>query len=267
MPITLIHQLRRLDKDEFRQLDYAVMSHAFASQNELGRLCEEEIYQKDLAIRIEEAGIGSARIEFPINIAHKDFATIYSADLVVAEAAIYELKTVKKLGTEHRGQLLNYLLLTDQPRGKLVNFRSPGVESEFINSALSFGEQREFNVDSSRWTAISDRCQDFQRMVLGLADDWGVFLETSLYVAALTHFLGGEPRISAKIPLTRRGQILGTQPIHLLTPEVAFRITALKDNLEYYDSHLRKLLFHSELQAVQWVSFCQHVVQFATISR
>jgi GxxExxY protein len=267
MPITLTYPLRRLDKDEFRQLDYGVMSHAFACQNELGRLCEEAIYQKDLAIRIEESGLGSARIEFPIHIAHKEFATVYLADLVVADAAIYELKTVKKLSSEHRGQLLNYLLLTDLPRGKLVNFRSPGVESEFINSALSFSEQRQFSIDSSRWNAVSDRCQDFQQMVLGLAEDWGVFLESSLYIAALAHFLGGESRVAAKIPLTRGGQILGTQPIHLLTPEVAFRVTALKDNLEYYDSHLRKLLQHTDLRAVQWVNFCQHVLQWVTITR
>ena len=267
MPITLTYPLRTLDKDEFRELDYAVMAHAFASQNELGRLCEEEIYQKGLAIRIEESGLGSARIEFPINIAHREFATVYSADLVVADAAVYELKTVKKLSGEHRGQLLNYLLLTDQPRGKLVNFRSPGVESEFINSAMSFAEQRQFNVDSSRWTAISDRCQDFQQMFLGLANDWGVFLETPLYVAALIHLLGGESRVSAKIPLTRGGRVLGTQPIHLLTSEVAFRVTALKDNLEYYGSHLRKLLDHTGLRAVQWVNLCQHAIQWVTIAR
>ena len=192
---------------------------------------------------------------------------VYAADLVVAEAAIYELKTVKKLSDEHRGQLLNYLLLTDQPRGKLVNFRSPGVESEFVNSALSFGEQREFRIDSSRWNAVSDRCQDLQQMVMGLASDWGIFLETPLYMAAIAHLLGGEARVCAKMPLTRNGHLLGTQAIHLLSPEVAFRMTSLKENLDYYDAHLRKLLLHTELRAIQWVNFCRHEVQWVTIGR
>lgn len=267
MPISLPYPLKRLDKDEFRQLDYAVMAHAFASQNELGRLCEEAIYQRDLAIRIQDAGLGSARIEFPISICYEDFATVYAVDLVVADAAIYELKTVKKLVGEHRGQLLNYLLLTDQPRGKLVNLRSPGVESEFVNSALTFSEQRHFSVDPSRWNTVSDRCQDLQHMVTGLASDWGVFLEIPLYAAAITHFLGGEARVLAKIPMTRGGRMLGTQPVHLLTPEVAFRITALKENLEYYDSHLRRLLQHTELGTIQWINFCNHVVQLVTITR
>lgn len=267
MPISLTYPLRRLDKDEFRQLDYAVMSHAFASQNELGRLCEEAVYQQDLAIRIQEAGLGPAKIEFPISISHKDFSAAYSADLVVADAAIYELKTVKKLNGDHRGQLLNYLLLTDQPRGKLVNFRSPGVESEFVNSALTFDEQREHSIDSSRWNVVSDRCQYLQTMVADLTRDWGVFLETSLYASAVTHLLGGETTVLAKIPMTRDGHMLGTQPVHLLTPDVAFRITALKDNLEYYDSHLCRFLRHTELRAIQWVNLCNHVVQWVTIHR
>jgi hypothetical protein len=36
--------LDAIDQENFAKLDYQAMRHAFESQNELGRLCEEVIY-------------------------------------------------------------------------------------------------------------------------------------------------------------------------------------------------------------------------------
>jgi hypothetical protein len=47
MPITCPLAIRPLEPDEFERIDYRVMGHAFACQNELGRLCEEGVYQRD----------------------------------------------------------------------------------------------------------------------------------------------------------------------------------------------------------------------------
>ncbi|MBC7855380.1 MAG: GxxExxY protein, partial [Pirellulaceae bacterium] len=182
MPISIPINLKRLDQDEFKQLDYAVMGHAYQCQNALGRLCEEGIYQRDLADRLESAGLGPVRVEFPIQVTHGDFATTYSADLVVADSAIYELKTAAALSGEHKKQLLNYLLLCEQPRGKLVNFRPAGVESQYVNTQLTLEKRREFSVDASRWMQLGDRCEKVARLLAELLRDWGGFLETSLYL-------------------------------------------------------------------------------------
>ena len=43
---------RSLSSDEFEKLDYRVMGHAYASQNELGRLCDESVYEADMKARL-----------------------------------------------------------------------------------------------------------------------------------------------------------------------------------------------------------------------
>src|SRR5437867_3303393 len=48
MPIFSPISILPIDQDAFAQIDYHVMCHAFDSQNQLGRLCDEVIYQNDL---------------------------------------------------------------------------------------------------------------------------------------------------------------------------------------------------------------------------
>lgn len=158
MPILPPIEFKRPDQDEFRKLDYAVMRHAFDCHNELGRLCDEEIYQKDLGERLESSGLGPARFERPIVVTHGDFVKRYELDLIVADAVIYELKTAAALGNAHHRQLLNYLLLCEQPHGKLVNFRSPKVQAEFVNTRLKHADRLRFRIHDVRWRQISDRC-------------------------------------------------------------------------------------------------------------
>src|SRR5881392_3136883 len=119
MPVTSPITLRAVSQEEFAQLDYRVMRHAFDSQNDLGRLCDEVIYHNDLAARLESAGLGPVHKEVPVTATYRDFAKVYSLDLVVSSAAIYELKTSTCLVGEHEAQLLNYLLLCAAGHGKL----------------------------------------------------------------------------------------------------------------------------------------------------
>ena len=57
MPIASPLSSNPIKQEEFAQLDYVVMRHAFECQNQLGRLCDEQIYQNDLAARLEAAGL------------------------------------------------------------------------------------------------------------------------------------------------------------------------------------------------------------------
>ena len=150
MPITGPLSLNSISQEEFAQLDYRVLRHAFESQNQLGRLCEEVIYQNDLAARLQAAGL-SALKEVPVTLTHRDFAKTYSLDLVVANAGIYELKTALALVGAHEAQLLNYLFLCGSHHGKLINFRPAQVESRFINTTLTQDEWRQFAVERDDW--------------------------------------------------------------------------------------------------------------------
>ncbi len=44
MPISCPLIVRSLTAEEFQTIDYRIMGHAFASQNDLGRLCDEHAF-------------------------------------------------------------------------------------------------------------------------------------------------------------------------------------------------------------------------------
>jgi GxxExxY protein len=128
MPITSPISFLPLSTEEFAQLDYVVMEHAFASHQYLGNLAEEQVYQLDLADRLRNAGYKVDR-EVPVTVRFETFVKSYLLDLVINDKPVYELKTVESLTKRHSAQLLNYLLLLDLRRGKLINFRPTSVES------------------------------------------------------------------------------------------------------------------------------------------
>lgn len=267
MPITTPISLRAISRDEFARLDYQVMRLAFESQNELGRLCDEVIYQNDLAARISASGLGSARVESPIVVTHREFSKTCSTDLIVADVAIYELKTAATLTPDHEAQALNYLLLHDAPHGKLINFRPAQVETRFVNNALTRAARYAFQTDTSRWVETDEPSKRFRSLMLELLADWGAFLEVALYNEALTFLLGGESDVIRMIPLKRDRVSLGNQRFHLLTPDTAFRITALADGGKPYEPHLLSMLRHSPLHAIQWVNMSRSQIQFVTLAK
>jgi len=243
-----------------------VMGHAFASQNELGRLCEEGIYQSDLQARLLADGCRDVQVEVPVTVCHADFSKTYLVDLVVSDA-VYELKAVAAFTGEHQAQLLNYVLLLGVRRGKLINFRPPKVTGRICATPLSPDARRLAKVDAARWRDVTPECATLRQMALELLDDWGAFLEIPLYQEAVTHFLGGERCTVQRLPLQRGSVTLGTQRFHLHGHGVAFRITAVTEQPESAEAQLRSLLALTELRAIQWINLNHADAQFVTLSR
>ena len=266
MPITSPLSLNPIRQQEFAQLDYVVMHHAFECQNQLGRLCDEQIYQNDLATRLEAADV-PVRTEVPVTVTCRDFIKTYYLDLVVANAGIYELKTSLSLVGEHEAQLLNYLFLREANHGKLINFRPAQVESRFINTTLTLQERRHFEVQTRTWQERDQADRIFRENVIAMLEDWGCWLDVALYTEALVHLAGGETQVVQLVPLVRSNVSLGKQHFNLLNAETAFRITALTEGMEDYQRHLRCLLGASPLRTVQWVNLARKRVQFASLIR
>ena len=257
----------RLTPEEFKALDYRVMRHAFESQNELGRFCDEAIYQNDLVARLKAAGFAPVRCELPVTITHGSFRKTYYLDLVVSDAAIYELKATNGLVKEDQTQILNYLFLLDQPRGKLVNFRPPAVESWFANTTLQTADRRDYRLITRRWQELDERSVLLQRVLTELLVDWGAFLDVALYLEAVIHFLGGESVVIRPTAITRDGLALGAQRFPHLNESTGFRFTAFTETPETGERHLTQFLKHTELQAIQWVNFNHHQIEMTTILR
>lgn len=95
MPIHCPITIKCLTATEFEKLDYRVMGHAHASQNELGRLCDECAYHADMKARLLADGFRSVLTEVPVTVTHRDFSKKYYLDLV-ADDALYELKCLSE---------------------------------------------------------------------------------------------------------------------------------------------------------------------------
>jgi GxxExxY protein len=261
MPILCPITFPRLSTEEFRPLDYAIMECAFASHKELGRLVDEKIYQSDFTARLVASGYEVHR-EVPITVTFRSFVKIYYIDVVVISKAIYELKTVSKLTSEHEAQVMNYLLLVNCGHGKMINFRPASVDWRFVNAPLTLDERRAFSVDARRWLGDDNT----KNLIVELLRDWGTALELPLYYQAMIHLLGGESVVTKQLPVQRGGIPLGNHRFHLMEPQAAFRITAFNEISIGYETHVKRLLKLSQLKAIHWINIGYHEVTFTTIA-
>ena len=266
MPIHCPTPIQNLSADDFEKIDYHVMGHAYASQNELGRLCDECAYHADLKARLIADGFQSVLTEIPATVTHRDFSKKYFLDLIV-DHALYELKTDSTLVGEHETQLFNYMFLLGVQRAKLLNFRPLKVQGKIIATSLNDEERRRFIVATEFWKDLTPACSLLRQTMLELLQDWGAFLDFALYQEALLYFLGGSANIERQVNLDRNGIALGTQRMFLVAPNIAFRITAYTENQNHVESHLRRLLALTNLKAIQWINLNHAKIEFTTISK
>jgi GxxExxY protein len=265
MPIHCPVEIKSLDAAAFEAVDYRVMGHAYASQNELGRLCDECAYQADLKARLLADGFCPVLTEVPVTVTHRDFLKRYYLDLVVDDA-LYELKAETALANEHDAQLLHYMFLLGIPRGKLLNFRPAKVQGKMLATGLTPEARRCFTTVAERWQDLSPTCATLRQTLCDLMSDWGAFLEVGLYQEALIHFLGGAGKVDQRVGLSRNGLDLGGQRMLVHAPGAAFRLTAVTEGQQHVESHLRRLLALTNLKAIQWINLNHAQIEFATIT-
>lgn len=105
---------------------YALMGAVFEVYKELGYGMSEEIYQESLEIELTDQAITfSAQQTLKVYYKGRELKKRYVPDLIVHGSIITELKAVKALLPEHEQQLLNYMHVTKQAVGYLINFGTP----------------------------------------------------------------------------------------------------------------------------------------------
>lgn len=265
MPIHCPLTIKNLSSQEFETLDYRVMGHAYASHNDLGRLCDECAYQADMKARLLADGFQSVFSEIPVTVTHGDFSKKYFIDLI-ADHGLYELKADSQLVSEHEKQLLNYMFLLGIQRAKLLNFRASRVQGKIIATSLDQEARRRFQILTDRWKGLTPACSTLRERLCDLLRDWGAFLEINLYQEALIHFLGGKAAIEQPVSLIRNGIALAEQKMFVCAPGIAFRMTAVTEDQQHVESHLRRLLNHTNLRAIQWINLNHARIEFTTIN-
>jgi GxxExxY protein len=264
MPIKCSLPISPLSDIAFAQIDHEVMGCAYASQNALGRLCEERVYENDLAARLRERGLKEVYTQVPIAVTHGPFSKIYRLDLVVS-GMIYELKTVTAWASEHETQAIHYAALLGTDRVKLVNFRPGKVAGKLVRCPVGRRDRTQVELITTRWQPISSTCDALKEETSNLLADWGAYLEAELYEEALVHFHGGESLCTRRVRVIRDGLDLGSQRMLCHAENIGFQVTAMTQEQDDYEQHLLRLLRLTRLEAIQWINLNHAKIQFVTL--
>ena len=102
---------------------YQLMGAAFEVYNQLGYGMAEEVYQQSLEIELGLRQIPfQSKTELAVSYKNRELQTKYKPNLFVFGSIVVELKAVSALLPEHEAQLFNYLRISRQPVGYLLNF-------------------------------------------------------------------------------------------------------------------------------------------------
>jgi GxxExxY protein len=108
-------------------LTHAIIGCAMAVHNELGNGFQEVIYQRALAIELEEKGISFVREqEMPLFYKKHEIGS-RRVDFLVEAKVLVELKAVIRLEDVHLAQGLNYVVAYNLDIGLLLNFGAPNL--------------------------------------------------------------------------------------------------------------------------------------------
>ncbi len=118
-----------MTKSEYKSI-YDVVGAAQEVHKTLGRGLTEPIYQEALALEMDERGMDYER-EKMLRLYYKDILMekVYYADFYY-QGVVVELKAVDTILSEHRSQLFNYMRISRQERGLLLNFCERSLRAE-----------------------------------------------------------------------------------------------------------------------------------------
>lgn len=253
-----------VERDRFYAVDHLVMRHAFDIHNQLGRFCEERIYQEELLERCKASGLIASR-EVRLRVSHASFTKCYYMDVVVENGVVYELKATDDLSNGHQTQLINYLLLAGLNYGKIINFRPVSVQSRFVTTTLSSLEKALFKIVDRQWVATDAEEHKIRDVLCELLHEWGPCLEASLYKEALLHFMQGPDAGWLPVPIKVNGRNPGSQNMCLLNPKTAWILSAVHNEGNNYETHLLRLLTHTDLEKMLWFNLNRNEITFKTL--
>jgi GxxExxY protein len=109
-------------------LTHSIIGCAMEVHNILGNGFQEVVYQRALAIELEQHGISFLREqEMPLHYKEHEVGT-RRVDFLVENKVMVELKAVINLEDVHLAQGLNYLTAYNLEIGLLINFGAPKLE-------------------------------------------------------------------------------------------------------------------------------------------
>ncbi len=113
---------------KYKEVTEIIIGCAYRVYNKMGFGFLESVYQKCLLIELSKAGLDTES-QKPITVYYADkIVGEFVADIIVNDAIILELKSVRRIIRAHEVQLVNYLVATDKHVGLIINFGEKKVE-------------------------------------------------------------------------------------------------------------------------------------------
>jgi len=113
---------------EYEEVTEKIIGCAYRVYNKMGFGFLESVYEKCLLIEMQKTGL-KTESQKPITVSYEnEIVGEFVADIIVNNAIIVELKSVKQIVKAHEVQLVNYLVATGKPVGLIINFGERKVE-------------------------------------------------------------------------------------------------------------------------------------------
>ncbi len=113
---------------EYKEVTEIIIGCAYRVYNKMGFGFLESVYEKCLLIELRKAGLDTES-QKPITVYYNgEIVGEFVADIIVNDAIILELKSVRRIIKAHEVQMVNYLVTTGKPVGLILNFGERKVE-------------------------------------------------------------------------------------------------------------------------------------------
>ncbi len=113
---------------EYKEVTEIIIGCAYRVYNKMGFGFLESVYEKCLLIELRKAGLDTES-QKPITVYYNgEIVGEFVADIIVNDAVILELKSVRRIIKAHEVQMVNYLVATGKSVGLILNFGERKVE-------------------------------------------------------------------------------------------------------------------------------------------
>jgi len=113
---------------QFEEITEKIIGCAFTVFNSMGPGYLESVYERCMLIELQKSGLVASSQQSIKVMYDNHIVGEFTADIIVENSIIVELKAVSHLTKIHEAQLVNYLVSTQKDVGLLINFGSSKVQ-------------------------------------------------------------------------------------------------------------------------------------------
>ena len=113
---------------QYKAMTEKIIGCAYRVYNRMGYGFLESVYENCMMIELRKADFNAESQKAIIVHYEGEVVGEFTADIVVEDTVILELKSVRRVIQTHEIQLVNYLVATGKPVGLLLNFGERKVE-------------------------------------------------------------------------------------------------------------------------------------------